>query len=91
LTGRPAKTYLCTGHAVREDATSVAGALAAVGWGTAATPEIAIRADENGIFRLALPSGRFRIEARAPDGTTGSIELLIQNEARDFEIVLKRP
>jgi hypothetical protein len=90
LTGTPAKTCLCTGRVVREDTTSVAGALAAVEWGTAPTPEIAIRADDNGIFRLALPSGRFRVEARGPDGATGSIELMIENAACDFEIVLKR-
>jgi hypothetical protein len=82
---------LCTGHVVREDATSVAHALAFVGWGTAPTPEIAFRADENGIFRLALPSGRFRVEARGPDGATGSIELTIESEALQFEIVLTRP
>jgi hypothetical protein len=75
---------------IREDATSVAGALAAVEWGTAATPEIAIRADQSGFFRLALPSGRFRVQARAPDGTTGETELLIENAPLDFEIVLKR-
>jgi hypothetical protein len=68
----------------------VAGALAAVGWGTAPTPEIAIRANENGIFRLALPIGRFRVDARGPDGATGSIELVIENKALHFEIVLKR-
>jgi hypothetical protein len=86
----PSKTYLCTGHIVREDARSAAGALAAVEWGTAPTPEIAIRANENGIFRLALPNGRFRVEARAPDGAIGSIELMIENAPREFEIVLKR-
>ena len=86
----PSKTYLCTGHIVREDGRSAAGALAAVEWGTAPTPEIAIRANENGIFRLALPNGRFRVEARAPDGAIGSIELMIENAPREFEIVLKR-
>jgi len=90
LTAAP-RTYLCAGHVVREDATSVAHALAFVGWGTAATPEIAFRADENGVFRLALPSGRFRVEARGPDGATGSIELTIEREALQFEIVLKPP
>jgi hypothetical protein len=69
---------------------TVAGALVAVEWGTAPTPEVAIRADKDGIFRLALPSGRFRVEAKASDGATGSIELMIENEAQDFEIVLKR-
>jgi hypothetical protein len=90
LTGPPAKTYLCRGRVVWEDATPVASALASVGWGTAPTPEIAIRADENGVFPLALPSGRFRVEARAPEGATGSIELMIENGPRDFDIVLKR-
>jgi hypothetical protein len=85
----PTKTYLCTGRVIREDDT-VEGALAAVAWGTAPTPEIAIRADENGIFRLALPSGQFRVEARAPDGAIGQIELMIESAPQDFEIVLKR-
>ena len=85
----PTKTYLCTGRVVREDGTSVESALAAVAWGTAPTREIAIRADENGIFRPALPSGRFRVEARAPDGAIGQIELVIESAPRDFEIVLK--
>jgi hypothetical protein len=89
LTAAPASTYLCTGRVVREDATPAGHALAYVGWGTAPTPEIAIRANENGIFRLALPRGRFRVEARGSDGATGRIELVIENEALHFEIVLK--
>lgn len=83
------QTWLCTGHVVREDATSMAHAVAFVGWGTAPTPEIAFRADENGIFRIALPSGRFRVEAKGSDGTTGSTELTVEQAALQFEIVLK--
>ncbi len=85
------QTYLCTAHVVREDATPVAHAVAFVAWGTAPTPEIAFRTDVSGIFRLALPSGRFRVDARGPDGATGSIELTIGQEALEFEIVLKQP
>jgi hypothetical protein len=85
----PSATHLCTGRVIREDATPVAGALAAVTRGTAPTPEIAIRADENGSFRVALPNGRFHIEASGPGMATGSIELVIEDRACDFEIVLK--
>jgi hypothetical protein len=85
------QTWLCTGHVVREDATSVSHAVAFVGWGTAPTPEIAFRADDSGIFRIALPSGRFRIDARGPDGATGNVDLTIGQAAVQFEIMLKRP
>jgi hypothetical protein len=89
LTAAPAQTFLCTGRVVREDATPIGHALAFVAWGTAPTPEIAFRADDNGIFRLALPSGRFRIDARGSDGATGSLELIIEREPLHFDIVLK--
>jgi hypothetical protein len=85
------QTWLCTGHVVQEDATSAARAVAWVAWGTAPTPEIAFRTDDNGVFRPALPSGRFRVEARGRDGATGSTELTVEQEALQFEIVLKRP
>jgi hypothetical protein len=89
LTSAPA-SQLCKGRVVREDATPVAGALAAVAWGTAPTPEIAIRADEKGIFRLALPNGRFRIEASGPDLAAGSVEVIVEDRPCEFEIVLRR-
>jgi hypothetical protein len=89
LTAATGETFLCTGRVVRDDATPVVGALAAVGWGTAPTPEIAIRTDADGQFRVALPNGRFRLDARAPDGATGSTELSIANAARAFQIVVR--
>jgi hypothetical protein len=73
-----------------DDQTPVSDALVAVAWGTAPTPEIAIRADSNGQFNVALPAGQFRLEARAPDGAVGRLDLEITNEQREIEIVLRR-
>jgi hypothetical protein len=60
---------------LRDDGAPVAGALVAVVSGTAPTPEIGIRCDTEGRFRVALPPGRFRLTARAPDGALGSTEV----------------
>jgi hypothetical protein len=53
----------------------VAGAAVAVAWGTAPTPEIARTTDAEGRFRVGLPPGRFRIDAAAPDGRRGRVEV----------------
>jgi hypothetical protein len=50
-------------------------ALVTVARGTAPTPEIAIRCDGEGNFHTFLPHGRYIIEALAPNGTTGSVEI----------------
>jgi hypothetical protein len=62
------------GRVLRPDNTPVAGALVWVEAGSAPTPEIAIRSDGAGRFMIALPAGRFRLAARAPDGAMGSAE-----------------
>lgn len=51
------------------------GALIAVIRGTAAVPEIGIRADEAGNFQISLPNGTFTVEGHSPDGARGSIEV----------------
>lgn len=53
----------------------IADAMVSVVWGTAPTPEIGRRTDETGRFQVALPPGRFRVEAVAPGGATGLIEV----------------
>jgi hypothetical protein len=60
------------------DARPVAGAAVMVAWGTAATPEVALRTNEQGQFRMALPPGCFVISAHAPDGRSGRAELVIE-------------
>jgi Carboxypeptidase regulatory-like domain len=59
------------GRVVDPEGFGVSDAIVAVVRGTAPTPEIGIRSDADGRFRIALPLGDFEIEARAPDGRTG--------------------
>ena len=84
-----AKSLLHEGLVVRADGTPVAGAMVAVASGTAATPEIAIRTNGEGRFRIALPNGRFVLEAHGADGSAGSVELTVEGEERDFNITVK--
>jgi hypothetical protein len=53
----------------------VSGALVAVVWGTAPTPEIARRTDDAGAFQVGFPPGRFRVQATTPSGGTGELEV----------------
>jgi len=53
----------------------IADALVGVMWGTAPTPEISIRTDPLGNFRIDLPPGRFRLAGHAPDGRIGTIDV----------------
>jgi hypothetical protein len=53
----------------------VGRALIAVTAGTAAVPEIGIRADAHGVFDIWLPPGSFTVEGHSPDGASGSIEV----------------
>lgn len=68
------KATLRFGVVLDGDQQPVAGALVAVEWGTGPTPEVALKTTANGRFQLALPQGRYRIRAHAPDGETGSLE-----------------
>jgi hypothetical protein len=64
------------GTVVDDQRTPVAGALVAVEWGTAPTPEIAIETERGGGFSIALPvEGRYRLRATAPGGESGSKEI----------------
>lgn len=84
-----AKRLLHDGRVVRTDGTPVADALVAVASGTAPTPEIAIRTNAEGRFRIALPDGRFVLEAHGPDGSAGGVELTVEGEERTISIPLK--
>ena len=64
------------GTVVDAERTPVPGALVAVEWGTAPTPEIAIETEEEGRFTIALPDeGHYRLRATARDGATGLLEI----------------
>lgn len=53
---------------------AVSGALVAVVWGTAPTPEIGRRTNEEGAFQVGLEPGRYRIRADA-QGASGEVEV----------------
>jgi hypothetical protein len=63
------------GVVVDQEGRPVGGASVAVISGTAPVPEIAIRADRDGAFLLWVPVGSFTVEAHAPDGASGTIEV----------------
>jgi Carboxypeptidase regulatory-like domain len=63
----------------------IPGAMVSVVWGTAPFPEIALLTDADGMFQLALPPGRFRLRAYAPDGASGDVEVA-GGQAGDFTI-----
>lgn len=68
----------------------VIGALVSVVWGTAATPEIARRTDATGSFHVGLPPGRFRVEAVAPSGRVGYVDVE-GGEGEDITIEIPAP
>ncbi|QAY79350.1 carboxypeptidase-like regulatory domain-containing protein [Sphingosinicella sp. BN140058] len=80
---------LIRGRVLRAGGDPAAGAFVMVAWGTAPTPEIGIVADEAGCFHVALPEGRFRLQANAEEAQ-GTIELEITPQApsRAVEIIL---
>ena len=59
-----------------EDATGkpVAGAFVTVAWGTAPTPDIGRRTNQEGMFQVGLPPGQFRIRAVAEEAA-GEVEV----------------
>jgi hypothetical protein len=63
------------GRVVDVEGRPVAGATVSVVWGTVPVPEMALLTDANGGFRLALPPGRFRLRAHAPDSASGEAEV----------------
>ena len=76
------------GRVVGANGAGAASALVFVARGTAPTPEIAIRCDKEGRFRLALPPGRFVIEAQSAEGAIGSLEIETGMEAQSFWIMV---
>jgi hypothetical protein len=68
--------------------TGLGHALVYVAHGTAGTPEIAVKCDDSGRFRLALPPGHFRIEARSQAGAGGSIEIDVGKGDERIAIVI---
>ena len=52
---------------------AVAGAIVAIEASTVPVPEIALVTDDDGIARLSLPPGKFRIGARTKDGRQASV------------------
>jgi hypothetical protein len=83
-----ADAVLHDGRVRRQDGAAAPGPIVAVTRGTAPTPEIGIRCDVEGRFRIALPPGRYEIEARAPDGELGTVSIETSREAQIVEIVL---
>jgi protocatechuate 3,4-dioxygenase beta subunit len=93
LSAAPGGKALHPGRVLHEDGSPVPGALVEVASGTAPTPEVAIRCDAEGRFRIALPPGRFRLTARAPTGALGSVEVETAGAAgppAEIRIVLGR-
>ncbi len=85
-----AESILHRGRVLWEDGTPVSGAIVVVASGTAPTPEIGIRANAHGEFRVALPTGTYQIEAKAPDGPSTRIDISIEGNAKEIELVLRR-
>ena len=63
------------GRVVDAEGCPVGRAMVAVVWGTAPTPEIGRRTTEEGVFQMALPKGRFRVQAAAPSGAKGTVDV----------------
>jgi hypothetical protein len=76
------------GRVTRRDGARANKALVFVKTGTAPTPEIGIVCNEDGEFKLALPPGRYVVEARSNDGRSGTVEIETQDHAREISIVL---
>jgi hypothetical protein len=71
----PDERRLHQGRVTDRNGTGLGHALVYVARGNAATPEIAVKCDAAGHFRLALPPGHFQIEARSVEGRVGSTEI----------------
>jgi len=85
-----AESILHQGRVLWEDVTPVSGAIVAVASGTAPTPEIGIRANADGEFRVALQTGTYQIEAKAPSGPSARITVSIEDKAKKIEFVLQQ-
>ncbi|MCK1506841.1 carboxypeptidase-like regulatory domain-containing protein [Bradyrhizobium sp. 18] len=76
------------GRVTDRQGTGVGDALVYVVQGTASTPEIAVKCDAAGHFRLALPPGQFRIEARSMAGAVGSTEIEVSKGDEKIAITI---
>lgn len=74
------------GRVTEADGRPVSGALVGVVSGTGPTPEIAIRTDQEGAFRIGLPRGTYRLQAMTADGRQGTVET---DGDADVDIVIK--
>jgi hypothetical protein len=84
----PDERVLRRGRVTNSHGSGLARALVYVASGTAGTPEIAVKCDDTGHFSLALPRGRFWIEARSVEGAVGSTEIDVTNDIEGIAIVI---
>jgi hypothetical protein len=78
-----------TGRVLDASGQPVSGAVVAVASGTAPTPEIGIRTGSDGRFMVALPPGTFQLEARAPNGAAGRVEVSVRPGEEGEEIDIR--
>ena len=67
---------------------SVKGVLVAIEWSDVPFPEIALITDKNGTVSLFLPAGRFRIIANAPNGQSGVVNVISNQESSNEQILI---
>jgi hypothetical protein len=84
----PDERILHQGRVTNSRGSGLGKALVYVARGTAGTPEIAVKCDDTGHFRLALPPGHFQIEARSVEGAVGSTEVDVTNDIEEIAIVI---
>jgi hypothetical protein len=84
----PDERILHHGRVTYRHGAGVGDALVYVVQGTASTPEIAVKCDAAGHFRLALPPGHFRVEARSMAGAVGSTEIEVSKGDERIAIII---
>ena len=84
----PDERVLHQGRVTDRRGSGLGHALVYVARGTAGTPEIAVKCDGAGNFRLALPPGHFQIEARSVSGTVGSTDVEVTRGDEAIAIVI---
>lgn len=77
------------GFVVDADGRPVEGAAVSVVWASRPVPEMAVRTDRNGAFRIALTPGHYTLRAVSRDGWSG--EVPVEGGAQDFTIRLDTP
>ncbi len=82
------QAVLHEGWVRRHSGEQVAGAVVAVQRGTAPTPEIAIRCDTEGRFRIALPPGHYDIQACTPNGVCATVNIETGTVKQIIEIAI---